>query len=102
MSLCQKCANANCNHAAEPGELVVCCGAFKPPMTNAGRIRAMSDEEMAEWITAGENCIRTLCDIICGGECNAIATFKKSGAEACKEIVMKWLQQPAEEFGKHE
>lgn len=76
-----------CSHKAEPP---------KPP-TNADRIRAMSDEEMAEWVSAGENCIMTVCDHICGGECNAFATSQKSGKAACKEIVMKWLQQPAKE-----
>ena len=64
-------------------------------LTNADRIRAMSDEAIAEYVC--RNSINTLCDIICGGECNAIATLKKSGDWACKEIVMKWLQQPAEE-----
>ena len=64
------------------------------PITNAQKIRAMSDEEIAEFVL--RNGINTLCDIICGGECNAIASFKKSADEACKEIVMKWLQQPAE------
>ena len=63
------------------------------PQTNADRIRAMSDEEITEFVC--RNGINTLCDIICGGECNAIASFKKSGDEACKEIVMNWLQQPA-------
>ena len=62
--------------------------------TNADKIRAMSDEEITEFVC--RNGINTLCDIICGGECNAIASFKKSGDEACKEIVMKWLQQPCE------
>ena len=70
------------------------CGAFREP-TNADRIRAMSDEEIAEYVC--RNSINTLCDIICGGECNAISTLKRSGDWACKEIVMKWLQQPAEE-----
>ena len=69
-------------------------------MTNADRIRAMSDEAIAEYVC--RNSINTLCDIICGGECNAIATLKKSGDWACKEIVMKWLQQPAGEEDKHE
>ena len=59
MSLCQKCANTNCNHAVEPGEVVVGCGAYKPPMTNADRIRAMSDEELCdlldEWWCMGAN-----------------------------------------------
>ena len=65
------------------------------PITNADRIRAMSDEEIAEYVC--RNSINTLCDIICGGECNAIDTLKKSGDWVCKENVMKWLQQPAEE-----
>ena len=63
--------------------------------TNADRIRVMSDEEIAEYVC--RNSINTLCDIICGGDCNAIATLKRSGDWACKEIVMKWLQQPSEE-----
>ena len=63
------------------------------PATNADKIRAMSDEEITEFVCG--NGINTLCDIICGGECNAIASFKKSGDEACKEIVMKWLKQSA-------
>ena len=67
----------------------------KKQMTNADKIRAMSDEEITEFVC--RNGINTLCDIICGGECNAIASFKKSGDEACKEIVMKWLQQPVKE-----
>ena len=70
------------------------------PLTNADRIRAMSDEEIAEYVC--RNSINTLCDIICGGECNAISTLKRSGDWACKEIVMKWLQQPAGEDDKHE
>ena len=65
------------------------------PMRNADKIRAMSDEEITEFVC--RNGINTLCDIICGGECNAIASFKNSGDEACKEIVMKWLKQPAED-----
>ena len=69
-------------------------GYFQNVMTNADKIRSMSDEEITEFVC--RNGINTLCDIICGGECNAIASFKKSGDEACKEIVMKWLQQPSE------
>ena len=70
------------------------------PLTNADRIRAMTDEEIAEYVC--RNSINTLCDIICGGECNAISTLKRSGDWACKEIVMKWLQQTAGEEDKHE
>lgn len=64
------------------------------PQTNGDRIRAMTDEELAEFVCS--NSINTMCDIICGGWCNAVATLKKSADEMCKEIVIKWIQQPAE------
>ena len=54
----------------------------------------LSDEELAEFVC--RNSINTMCDIICGGWCNAVATLKKSADEMCKEIVIKWLQQPVE------
>ena len=95
MSKCETCARKQygylcdgCIHDPDNKDLY-------EPMTNADRIRAMSDEEIAEYVC--RNSINTLCDIICGGECNAISTLKRSGDWACKEIVMKWLQQPAEE-----
>ena len=94
---CRICHNISCsNHGKNVsflGDGWKCN--YIPVPTNADRIRAMSDEEITEFVC--RNGINTLCDIICGGECNAIASFKKSGDEACKEIVMKWLQQPAEE-----
>ena len=65
-------------------------------MTNADRIRAMTDEEIAEWVCEN-GAIKTPCDIICGGDCKALATFDKSSMDVCKKIVMKWLQQPTEE-----
>ena len=67
-------------------------------MTNAQKIRAMSDEEIADWVSEN-GAIKTTCDIICGGDCKAIATIEKSSIERCKEIVMKWLQQSAEGDG---
>ena len=68
-------------------------------MTNAQKIRSMSDEEIADWVSVN-GAIKTPCDIICGGDCKAIATIEKSSIERCKEIVMKWLKQPAEEEKK--
>ena len=53
-------------------------------MTNADRIRAMSDEELAEFLDSTE---------ICDGhplENCALANIP------CKECILKWLQQPAE------
>ena len=50
------------------------CGGYIP-MTNADRIRAMSDEELAEWMA----------------ECNAY----KENADASQWL--PWLKQPVEE-----
>lgn len=49
-------------------------GIVKVPMTNADRIRAMSDEELAKWL-------------------------EYEGGGACAEVCgwLNWLQQPAEE-----
>lgn len=47
LNLCDRCV-ADCRHERNPNEIVVKCGAFKPPMTNADKIRAMSDEELAD------------------------------------------------------
>jgi hypothetical protein len=58
-------------------------------MTNADRIREMSDEELAEWINDT------------GVICNLCAYQKECDAhcsrETCIEGIAKWLQQPAEE-----
>lgn len=62
--------------------------------TNADRIRAMSDEELS--VAISRRCINTLCDIVCGGDCKAIATLNKMSQQRCTDIVLGWLQQPAE------
>ena len=80
LNLCDRCS-ADCRHHRDPNEIVVKCGAFKPPMTNADRIRAMSDEELLDFM-------------------------KKSVANAymCKImrtepmfLTLEWLQQPVKE-----
>ena len=65
------------------------------PMTNAERIRAMSDEELAK-----EMCRRSIdaiCDIVCGGDCKAIETLNRTSKEVCRDIILAWLHRPAEE-----
>ena len=74
-------------------ETARCCVDVKP-MTNADRIRAMNDEELAVAISRGSNL--DLCNIVCGGDCKAVATFNKTSQQRCAEIVLEWLQQPAE------
>ena len=61
-------------------------------MTNAQYIRAMTDEELADYMS--EHSIDDFCYIICGGECKAVATFNKTPYQRCREIVSDWLKQP--------
>lgn len=64
-------------------------------LSNADLVRTMSDEELASEMN--QRSIYTICDIVCQGDCKAIATLNKTSGEVCKEIIMKWLQQPAED-----
>ena len=58
------------------------------PKTNADRIRAMSDEELAE----------TIYQAVLSGACNDFGIpSKKSCNGKCKECILEWLQQPVEE-----
>ena len=66
-------------------------GNSKPPMTNADRIRAMSDEELSEFISRieigdfGQQVYgKTFCDMC-------------KGQYECDDCRLWWLQQPAEE-----
>lgn len=66
-------------------------GIVKIPMTNADRIRAMSDEELSEFISRieigdfGQQVYgKTFCDMC-------------KGQYECDDCRLWWLQQPAEE-----
>jgi hypothetical protein len=54
---------------------------WKKPMTNADRIRAMSDKELAEWLS------------ICGCP-DAFSTVDDCENGKCEECWSTWLQQP--------
>ena len=57
-------------------------------MTNADRIRAMSDKELAELMRSMMNC----------DSCGNIFSFKCVGSyEHCSSVCLNWLQKPAEE-----
>ena len=74
-----------CKYTDRQGEKVP--SNWKPlPMTNADRIRAMSDEELAEFL--GEY---RFCDI-CEEGCDACSYHGD-----CDKRIMEWLKQPAEE-----
>ena len=57
------------------------------PQTNADRIRSMSDEELAGFLSSNAfDCAGTLC---------CASAFCES-AETCKERFLSWLKSPAE------
>ena len=56
--------------------------------TNAQKIRAMSDKELAELMRSMMNC----------DSCGNMFSFKCDGSyEHCSSVCLKWLQQPAED-----
>lgn len=55
------------------------------PMTNADRIRAMTDEELAEWLSDDDRV------------CPPKHPNCKKYVNSCKGCFLEWLQQPAEE-----
>ena len=57
------------------------------PQTNADRIRAMSDEELA----------RFLSDPCCCEVDSEIDGYRECGNELCIQHLLKWLKQPAED-----
>lgn len=80
--ICIECRYVDVNGHQEPSN-------WKPQaMTNADRIRSMTDEELAEFICSKlKGCIMTTCP---GEElCN--------GTDGKANGLKKWLQQPAEE-----
>ena len=63
------------------------CG-HKAPLTNADRIRAMSDKELAELMRSMMDC----------DSCGNMFSFKCDGSyEHCLSVCLEWLQKPAEE-----
>lgn len=68
------------------------CNSFRKP-TNADRIRAMSDEELAELFDSiVDNGMS--CHLICGDldKCKRNNSIER----ICKNHYLKWLKQPAE------
>ena len=61
-------------------------------MTNADRIRSMSDEELATMLKDYKDCSK-----------NCIISNGKHCYQICEEesVLLKWLQQPAEEDDKN-
>ena len=64
------------------GDCPVCGHKKNIPQTNADRIRAMSDEELADVVANGVGCVRKAPHCM---------------DDDCTPCIRKWLQQPAEE-----
>ena len=66
-------------------------------MTNADRIRAMNDDELAELLISADFCEGCeYCDKV--GICRYCEAHPDGVlADGCKQAARKWLQQPAEE-----
>lgn len=81
-SICDECYNtSDAPTKWEPA------GHYKPD-TNADRIRAMSDEELAEFL----NRVKEPCD-----RCQLAVTEGACTETLCDDAMMKWLKQPADE-----
>ena len=86
--ICPKCGNVITHNSYFDAYYCPRCGEFireKPPMTNADRIRAMSDEE--------------LCDLLDEWWCMGANNDERL---AYADERLAWLQQPAEEDGHDE
>lgn len=71
------------------------CGSIVP-ITNADRIRAMSDEKLADIFLRADFC--KCCEHEKDGVCNYICAYPNIPLyEGCKQAALKWMKQPAEE-----
>lgn len=89
--ICTKCGNVITHNSYFDAYYCPRCGEFireKPPMTNADRIRSMSDEELAKWLNETDG-------LFTCGDC--IQFNNHPCDNDCKKHCLEWLQQPAEE-----
>ena len=89
---CKICAHPYCEHAGTQRGIVVSCNGYiepKKPQTNADRIRAMSDEELAACLLF----MGTVCECCAKSpECNEVPGYYK-----CNEGIRDWLRQPVKD-----
>lgn len=82
MAICnnKKCSLGEC-------ERTETCTAYVPVITNADRIRAMTDDDLAEFMRSMMDCV----------SCYKTFSFECNGNyHHCLSVCLKWLQQPAE------
>lgn len=82
MDKCKK-NNRPCIYSKE------CCEPEEKKMTNADRIRSMTDEELAEFIGSTNSTI----------PCGTCPVELANDENGCVECILKWLQAEVEEGG---
>lgn len=87
---CKDCKHdkGRCVGSARRGSHQYC---FEPKViTNADRLRAMSDEKLAAWARRQIGCGSDYfpCGIVCDGKCNSFDD------ETCQAKIMDYLKQP--------
>ena len=83
MANCHNCERLAICHWANPEEII--CSSFKPkPITNADRIRNMSDEELANELSGQ-------CPAIFGG--HRMSGEGCMGFDSCQACWLDWLKQ---------
>ena len=89
MAVCsnKKCSLGECDQPET-------CAAYVPVLTRADKIRAMSDEELAEFLRFGP--VPSHICFICGN------TVPECNDNACRMAVLDWLQQPEEVYHAQE
>lgn len=93
---CECCGKTVCIHCDPDWELMDDCpGDTRKPKTNADRIRAMTDEELAKMLDAFTEyfteCNRSTADVNCE-DCELFEVCSLGEGKA-----LNWLQQPAKE-----
>lgn len=89
---CKYC-RANCTGAKQDREIALCLG-YDPPKTNADRIRAMTDEELAELIGDNIDCAICKKEVFGAAECpGSIVYFEKD----CYGLWLDWLRKEGAE-----
>lgn len=80
----EKTHTCNCQHNSNSRDNEPCCKCDSK-QTNADRIRNMSDEELAEWISTKDTCGQCAYELEC--VCMKVP---------CTNGILKWLQSEAE------
>lgn len=92
---CVNCGEKHYNFVAKNYPSYLDCPKKTKSNTNYNKIKNMSIENMAEFIS--NNATNNFCDLICNGECRALGTLNKPADEVCKKIITHWLNSTVNE-----